>query len=344
MFEGLALNTNNITDPCDVSFEALYTAAIDLSLLDRAMESLQRATSLADAIEHLQVFNDVIVKFGLSRELLAFVDHDKTLSTAIPAIPSLESFLLDAKIDTTAANEAIVEKIKEATGKFYEAFKAHIVKYRAWYGTVAAVINFLNNFKIALILGAGTLDCMGGAMSVVEFGKKLLSARFLVPCIAYNVIDRAIRSAKSIPAAVNEVLKLKLPTTPEERKTYTAKVRSVFKSKAGINIDSLEEASISAGEGGEKPVNTLGYTAENIEKLVGDIKEIAAELKKGESVAAQLEALSKSPEAETAEGRSALVFVAGVVTKTMKLTVANATAAVHQLKEVGHAAIKGGKA
>ena len=54
-----------------------------------SLEALYNATTLADTLEQLSALQNVIGTFGLSRELLAFADHDQTLSHAIPEIPSL---------------------------------------------------------------------------------------------------------------------------------------------------------------------------------------------------------------------------------------------------------------
>ena len=323
---------NSFDTNANEDLDIIYNTILNLQLLDSAMESLQQASSLSETLEQLQVLSDVVSKFGMSRELLAFVDHDKTLSSAIPQIPSLESFLLDANIDTTVANEAIIEKIKEITGKFYEAFKSHIVKYREWYSGVARFISGVSGFLLGGSIG---LSIVGVALGASPFPiiKSILTSKILVVAVGSSVLHAAILRAKSIPAAVDRALSLELPTTTVEKANYISEVHNIFKTAAGIDINDLTEAMLTTGEGG-KPLNSLGYTLENIEKVVNDIKVTTAELKKGESVADKLEALAKSPQAQTPDGRSALIFITGIVTRVMKLSVSNVAAAVHQLKTI----------
>lgn len=92
--------------------------------------------------------------FGFSKELLAFVDHDQVLSTAIPEIPSLESYLLDSDIDLSSATESILRKIKQTTQRFSDAFFEHLCNYRSWYSSAVkylAVITAVIRVKGDLI-------------------------------------------------------------------------------------------------------------------------------------------------------------------------------------------------
>ena len=161
----------------------------------------------------------------------------------------------------------------------------------------------------------------------------------MVPLIIGSILLEYIKRVKSIPAAVRESLELKLPTTSEEYDNYRVKVAHIFKSYAGINIYNFEESEIPTNHE-EKPLNSLGYNLENIEKTIEEIKIVATELKKGEAFADKLEDLSKSGEAKTPIGRKALIFITNIVTKAMKLSFRNTTVVVHQLKSLGRVVSK----
>lgn len=311
-------------EPVDIK-ETLYNAAISLGALDQATEKLQYIKAQADTIKQLQTFNDIIVKFGMTRELLEFVDHDKNLSSSIPEVPSLEVYLINSNVDTTAASEAVIEKIKEISSKFYEGLKEHVIKYRRFYTGLLNVFGFLKGLEIGLLF-------LSQADPVI---KLIRGSHIAIQVVAAQVLYTSIKKAKSIPHAVKEALALKLPTTSEQKDAYKLKVVDIFKSKAGINIYDLEESAIPTSPG-EKPINSLGYTLENIESAISEIKEAADELKKGEFVADRLETLLKSGEARTPIGRDALIFITDIVTKTMKLSVKNLVVSAHQIKTLGH--------
>ena len=56
-----------LTQETDIADDGyLYTAILDLHRLDQAFESLQNTKTLADTIEQLQVFQDVVSQFGLT--------------------------------------------------------------------------------------------------------------------------------------------------------------------------------------------------------------------------------------------------------------------------------------
>jgi len=84
--------------------------------LQLAKEEIELA-SIRSTIEQLSAFGATVSRYGLTRSLLAFADHNKVLSTAIPAIPSIETLTSDRSAknskDVVAAVEASVASMKE---------------------------------------------------------------------------------------------------------------------------------------------------------------------------------------------------------------------------------------
>lgn len=225
-------------------FETLKNGTDDTALLEPdvvydllienfqcSLEDLYSATTLAATLEQLEVFHSVVQTFGMSRELLAFVDHDQTLSRYIPEIPSLEAYLADTNFDTTIATEAVLDKIKEVARRFAEAFMKHIVKFRSWYKNALSLILSLH-LGFLSITGKLIIDYNGAkptGFSNTELLTALLKHPYTsVPIITNVMLAAALKFAKSTPAAVEKSLQLKLPTTFDERQEYVTKVREIF--------------------------------------------------------------------------------------------------------------------
>jgi len=94
--------------------------------LQLAKEEIELA-SIRSTIEQLSAFGATVSRYGLTRSLLAFADHNKVLSTAIPAIPSIETLTSDRSAknskDVVAAVEASVASMKEV---YQHKLAAHV--------------------------------------------------------------------------------------------------------------------------------------------------------------------------------------------------------------------------
>jgi hypothetical protein len=120
-------------------------------ILDIALEHFELDTSdllmadqLFDTIKNLTVLKDTVTQYGLSANLIAFVDQDNILSNSVENFPSLENYSSWADVDNTdsqnAALEGIISKISETAGRWYNAIAAHLVKYKKYYLTAVAIV------------------------------------------------------------------------------------------------------------------------------------------------------------------------------------------------------------
>ena len=303
-----------------------------------SMDSLHTATTLASTLEQLEVFQDTVATFGLSRELLAFADHNQILSSAIPEIPSLEAYLADANIDLMVANESILTSIKEVAHRFADTFLMHIKKYQNWYLSavqyLAATLTILLN-KDTLI-GVSKIMNISGNIPIDLILKVLASPKVIIPAITTISLMAAIAYARSAPLAVKEALQLTLPTDVQARSDYVKKVRKIFLDKTRVDIDKIGVSTLSESETG-KSARELGYTKEHVGEIIHDITLAVEEIKRCDFIPTELKRLSQTVEATTSNGRAALIFLTGVITKVMHLAVTDTMKAAQQMKKLDSA-------
>ncbi len=115
-------------NPASINYEELLDHALEH--FDCDMSSLDEAESLSEAMTRLNTLKVSIESYGLTPSLLAFADSAGSLSSHVPAMPCLESFVATESFDQTAAIEGIVSTIKETTKRWLTAIKDHIVKYK----------------------------------------------------------------------------------------------------------------------------------------------------------------------------------------------------------------------
>lgn len=76
--------------------------------------------AILSTINQLTAFGASVKRYGLTRSLLAFADHDKTLSVAIPTIPSLETLTSDRSVKNSTD---IIAAVEASVGDMVEVFR-----------------------------------------------------------------------------------------------------------------------------------------------------------------------------------------------------------------------------
>ena len=221
--------------------------------------------------------------------------------------------------------------------RFTDAFLMHIRKYREWYIKATNILATLSVFileKTVIISSIMTIGSGGSVMITPAILLALLTnPHVMIPAITAGVVIIALKTARSIPLAIKESLDLRLPTTVQERAVYIRKVRGIFHSKAGVDIDKLGVATLSEDETG-KTARELGYTKEHIAEIVHTVTDAIDAIKRCDFIPKRLEELSQSVEATTSNGRAALIFITGVITKTMHLAVSDTMKATQQMHKL----------
>ena len=313
------------------SDEMVYEPLIDH--FSCSLEDLHTATTLCETINQLDALLSVMTTHGMSKELLAFADHDLTLSTAISTIPSLEAYVADPDVlNVDAAAESVLQSIKHVSQRFIDAIMSHIVRFRNWYGSATKI---LGAFSIA-ILNKGkikSVDPFYLAGQATFDWKILLDPKVVVPAVAAGAVLIALNLARSTPHAIKQALELTLPTDVQGRAAYISKVSTIFQEVAKIDLKRLGVATLSERETG-KSARELGYTKEHVEEIVRDVSIAIDELRRCEFIPEKLETLSRSVEATTSNGKAALIFLTNVITKTMHLAVHDTLKAGHQMQRL----------
>ena len=85
-----------------------------------------------DTISQLTAFKDAVAQYGLTRSLLAFANHDQTLSNAIPTIPAVLTADRSVKNsqDVIAAVEAVNAAPEYIVGRRLIAARARVAPER----------------------------------------------------------------------------------------------------------------------------------------------------------------------------------------------------------------------
>ncbi len=73
----------------DPALESLFEIAVEQLAGDTIVAPFATVADHLDTITQLTAFKDAVAQYGLTRSLLAFANHDQTLSNAIPAIPAV---------------------------------------------------------------------------------------------------------------------------------------------------------------------------------------------------------------------------------------------------------------
>ena len=208
---------DRIIDSIDLYAEEITTEAFMLTYDNEAV-SLE---NLLSTIEQLTAFNNAVKKYGLTRSLIAFADYDKTLSTAIPAIPSLEALMSDRSVKSSAPVVASVEaSIADAVSVFATRFKARIQN------TIARIAGRAKKLD-AVIIHITTLKDMVDKGRILD-DKQLKTRQFLL--LPHAKLTSYINAISKIEALVKHIVNEELPTNEATFKTWINKLCADFNS------------------------------------------------------------------------------------------------------------------
>ncbi len=314
----------------------MYDATVIDCMIDHfccQCDALQEATTHANTLAELEAFKSSTEAFGFSQSLLAFADHDQALSQSIPAIPSLETYLVDTNIDITVATEGVITVIKQTAQRFLDALLMHITKYKDWYiKAVTAAASIAGYLGGSLIGSYGAIFGMGVALSSITV---IVPPAILTIFVGGIVAGLALRYVTSVPLAIKEALELKLPADVQARSTYVGKIRQIFKERAHIDINKLHVATLDHHTKGLS-AREMQLTKEGIERVVDETKEAVEAIKRCNFIPERLEELAHSIEASTSNGRAALLFLTSLITKVMHLSVQETMKAAQAVRYVAH--------
>lgn len=181
-------------------------------------ESLELATILT-TIDQLEAFNVSVKRYGLTRSLLAFADHDRVLSQAIPAIPALEALTSDRSVKNSADVVAAVEaSIGDAVQIFVMKLKARI---KNMIGRMAGKVEKLDN----ILLHVRTLQALMAKER--EFDEKAWKTRKF-RLVSHDYLFGGFKSILAKEGLMKMLTETELPDTEAEFKPWLTKVRSEF--------------------------------------------------------------------------------------------------------------------
>ena len=154
-----------------------------------------------------------------------------------------------------------------------------------------------------------------------------------VPAISALALIALNAMAHSTPLAIKRCLDIRLPTDTVGRGDYMKKVKDIFQEVARVNIDKLGLRTLSHEDAG-KTARELGYTPDGVVKLVGEVKSAIDELQRCNFIPQQLEALSRSVEAGTSNGRVALAWIMKVIAQTLHFAISDVREGGHAVKQL----------
>lgn len=301
------------------------------------------AERLLSTIDDLSILRANFAKYGITKPVVEFANHNGMLTAAIPAVPSVES--MRGNIDVAGATPAldgIAQAIKDSASRWLQAIKDHLIKYRKWYAGFLTFTIWLDSVVASILIGVTAL--VGGpVVSASIFLKYMLSIT------VKSWLIKKLNAAKSIPLAVKMSLDVPIPTTQVELDRYKIKVYDLFMSKAGFNINSMEvEGNEGAAKSEGKSLKELGYTTKSIQEIAELTKDASGAIKSlGTIVETKLTKMAESEAGRTEIGRKAITWLTGVITGAMRKAVGATTegaATAKKLADAGKKALAEAKA
>ena len=193
---------------------------------------LAQQAELVQTHTHLCALQASIKQYGLTRSLVAFADHDKALSAAIPEIPALESLNHDRSVknsaDATAALEGVINKTFEhvrALGRnFIEAFKSFV---RMKFGDLNAIEK-----KMREIVDKIKTDHL-------SLNREKLDQKEKLP--KYTDLLATLKAICACQEAAGKVFALNPPTTGDEFYGWADKVHKLMQPQLAMSSHTFGE-------------------------------------------------------------------------------------------------------
>ena len=290
------------------------------------LDDIYACEKLAETILDLDALQEALALPGDHRAVLAFADHDGSLSRAIPQIPAMEAYDPDT-FSIQAAEEGIISTVVKTARRWLDHFQAGLYHLRHWILAAAGLASF--------VTGREARAAYDNAQTWKKFGVKDPEAykKVRVPAITAVALLALSVMAKSTPVAIKKCLELRLPTDTSGRGDYMKKVKDIFQEVAQVDIDKLGLRTMSREDAG-KSARDLGYTPDGVVKLVGEVKSAIDELQRCNFIPQQLEDLSRSVEAGTSNGRVALAWIMKVIAQTLHFAISDVREGGHTVKQL----------
>ena len=246
----------NITEPRFVD--------VDKVELDKLMVTLN----------NLVAFKESVAKYGLTRSLVAFADHDKSLSSVIPQVPALENLASDRSVKNSKDVVVAVEgKITDVTKLISEKIKSLIEKFKARFHKKIEVVKST----------VEKLDEMHKYVnkSNMVFNKDKAKEQKIYD-IPYTEMLTILKETRTSLDVILKVSKFDIPTADTEFTTWISRVRSTlepvkrciefFPDESGNPNDTPNCYFRISGTYDFVPASTMGY--DSIEKFNTLYKEL----------------------------------------------------------------------
>jgi hypothetical protein len=183
-------------------------------------------------IEQLTAFKSAVEQYGLTRSLLAFADHDKTLSSAIAAVPALETL----KADRSVRNSTDVVSAVEAS--IMDAITVFLRKLRARAKNILLRLSGKAERLDAIKLHIKTLSEMIGEGRVLDQTKFKTKQYYL---LNKHDLFEAFQDVERAEAFATHIAKAPLPGTEAAFHDWSAKLDADFRKVFGTKMTMPDE-------------------------------------------------------------------------------------------------------
>lgn len=176
-------------------------------------------TELTQTHSRLVALHASIQKYGLTRSLVAFADYDKSLSSAVPEVPALESLQHDRSVKNSTEATAALEGV---IGKTYQNVRA-------------AAQRVATSFKTLVKMQFGTLNVIEGEMRKIvgkikeehlSLNRERLEEKVHLP--KYTELLQLLETIREYHEAIGKVYALEPPENGEQFYGWADKVHKLL--------------------------------------------------------------------------------------------------------------------
>lgn len=231
--------------------------------------------SLLETIEQLFAFNMSIKRYGLTRSLVSFADHNTNLSRSIPQVPSLENLSSDRSVkNSTDVVVAVEASIRDSIDLFVRKLAARAK-------------NFIDRIKFQAARLNATKLHINTVKKMFDEGRVLDEEQLKTRTFKLLNRDELLRAFKNIEMAAQfsqKITSMKLPDGESEYQKWLSEIQSLFEplghelhvslEDRGLSFDDIEKSSLPT----KRTLTEHGYTS------IEDINLIAVEYPKVEKL------------------------------------------------------------
>ena len=219
-------------------------------------KDLYELKDLISSLEDLNALYTAIQKHGVSKSLLAFADHDNTLSLVCKELPSVES-LTGATITNQSkiALEGLASTISDAISRAISKVKS-------------AIGNMVDGLKLAFGSRKAMLSQIAKQHKLFE-GKQFdteLAKTITIKTLTYANTTKRLNETKKLNPLIISFYKDKLPTSTEEYTVWFNKLHAAFVPYYKmLNMGDYSSADYTESI---HTVSSAGYNAQSVDNLL----------------------------------------------------------------------------